>query len=106
MGNTFEAPVFDTIDLNKDTKMSVMINPCSAHDSEPTDEWMDSIDEAVELDVPVKSLTPTFADVQLLEATENSEGESINANLDNLPQEANDFDFDFSEEEDDDSSFF
>ncbi len=70
------------------------------------DEWMDSIDEAVELDVPVKSLTPTFADVQLLEATENSEGESINANLDNLPQEANDFDFDFSEEEDDDSSFF
>jgi hypothetical protein len=105
-GNTFEAPVFDTIDLNKDTKMSVMINPCSAHDSEPTDEWMDSIDEAVELDVPVKSLTPTFADVQLLEATENSEGESINANLDNLPQEANDFDFDFSEEEDDDSSFF
>jgi hypothetical protein len=106
MGNTFETPIFDTIDLNKDTKMSVMISPCAAHDSEPTDEWMDSIDEAVELDAPVKSLTPTFADIQLLEATENSEGEPINANLDSLPQEANDFDFDFSDEDDDDPSFF
>mgnify|MGYP000002578318 CR=1 FL=1 len=65
-----------------------------------------SIDEAVELDAPVKSLTPTFADIQLLEATENSEGEPINANLDSLPQEANDFDFDFSDEDDDDPSFF
>ena len=43
MGNTFEAPVFDTIDLNKDTKMTVVLFPCAAHDAES--EFMDGVDE-------------------------------------------------------------
>ena len=48
MGNTFEAPiVIDSIDLNSDTKMAVIISPCAAHDLE-ADKFMDAIDETVE----------------------------------------------------------
>jgi hypothetical protein len=47
-GNTFEAPVvIDIIDLNKDTKMSVMVSPCAAHDLE-ADKFMDAHDETTE----------------------------------------------------------
>ena len=42
MGNTFEAPVIDVVDLNKDTKLSVVVientSPCAAHDLEPGDD--------------------------------------------------------------------
>jgi hypothetical protein len=47
MGNTFQTPLIDVVDLNKDTKMSVMISPCAAHDLE-ADEFMDTPDETVE----------------------------------------------------------
>ena len=88
MGNTFEAPVFDTIDLNKDTKMSVIVSPCAAHDSES--EFMDGVDESIE--PVVVSLEPTPEDHLVFE-TQQIETED-------------DFAFDFSDEEDDDSAFF
>jgi hypothetical protein len=88
MGNTFEAPVFDTIDLNKDTKMSVIVSPCAAHDAES--EFMDGIDESIE--PVVVSLEPTPEDHLVFE-TQQLETED-------------DFAFDFSDEDDDDNSFF
>lgn len=88
MGNTFETPVFDTIDLNKDTKMSVMVSPCAAHDAES--EFMDGIDESIE--PVVVSLEPTPEDHLVFE-TQQIETED-------------DFAFDFSDEDDDDNSFF
>jgi transcription antitermination factor NusG len=88
MGNTFEAPVFDVIDLNKDTKMSVVVSPCAAHDAES--EFMDGIDESIEPEVV--SLEPTPEDHLVFE-TQQIETED-------------DFAFDFSDEDDDDSAFF
>jgi hypothetical protein len=88
MGNTFEAPVFDTIDLNKDTKMSVMVSPCAAHDAES--DFMDGIDESIE--PVVVSLEPTPEDHLVFE-TQQIETED-------------DFAFDFSDEEDDNETFF
>jgi hypothetical protein len=88
MGNTFEAPVFDTIDLNKDTKMSVMVSPCAAHDAES--EFMDGIDESIE--PVVISLEPTPEDHLVFEAQQK--------------ETEDDFAFDFSDEDDDDSAFF
>ena len=118
MGNTFEAPVFDTIDLNKDTKMSVIVSPCAAHDSEPGDEdWMDGVDESIEPDTleltvedKVVSMQPTPADLEMFEATENSEGVAIVADLDNLvekqPSLDDDFIFNIEDDEDEDASDF
>lgn len=88
MGNTFEAPVFDTIDLNKDTKMSVMVSPCAAHDAES--EFMDGIDESIE---PVVVLLEPTPEDHLVFETQQLETED-------------DFAFDFSDEDDDDNSFF
>ena len=88
MGNTFEAPVFDTIELNRDTKMAVMISPCAAHDLED-DSFMDAIDETVE---EVISLEPTPEDYEQFEK-EQQETED-------------DFAFNFSDDEDDDAAFF
>jgi hypothetical protein len=48
VGNTFEAPiVIDSIELNRETKMSVILSPCAAHDLE-ADKFMDAADETVE----------------------------------------------------------
>ena len=48
MGNTFEAPiVIDSIELNRETSMAVIISPCAAHDLE-ADKLMDAVDETVE----------------------------------------------------------
>jgi hypothetical protein len=48
MGNTFEAPiVIDSIELNRETKMAVILSPCAAHDLE-ADKFMDAVDETVE----------------------------------------------------------
>lgn len=47
MGNTFQAPLIDIVELNRDTNMSVIIAPCAAHDLE-ADEFMDAVDETVE----------------------------------------------------------
>jgi hypothetical protein len=88
MGNTFETPVFDTIDLNKDTKMTVVLFPCAAHDAES--EFMDGIDESIEPEVV--SLEPTPEDHLVFE-TQQIETED-------------DFAFDFSDEEDDDENSF
>jgi hypothetical protein len=88
MGNTFEAPVFDTIDLNKDTKMSVIVSPCAAHDAES--EFMDGIDESIEPEVV--SLEPTPEDHLLFETQE--------------VETEDDFAFDFSDEDDDEEAFF
>jgi hypothetical protein len=88
MGNTFEAPVFDTIDLNKDTKMSVIVSPCAAHDAES--EFMDGIDESIE--PVIVSLEPTPEDHLVFE-TQQLETED-------------DFAFDFSDEDDDEEAFF
>ena len=88
MGNTFEAPVFDTIDLNKDTKMSVIVSPCAAHDAES--EFMDGIDESIEPEVV--SLEPTPEDHLVFETQQI--------------EESDDFAFDFSDDDDDESSSF
>ena len=89
MGKTFEAPVlFDTIELNKETKMAVVISPCAAHDLE-VDDFMDTPDETVE---EVISLEPTPEDHEQFEK-EQLETED-------------DFAFDFSDDEDDDEAFF
>lgn len=88
-GNTFEAPiVIDSIELNRDTRMSVIISPCAAHDLE-ADLFMDAPDETVE---EVVSLEPTPEDHEQFEK-EQLETED-------------DFAFDFSDDEDDDEAFF
>jgi hypothetical protein len=88
MGNTFETPVFDTIELNRETKMAVTISPCAAHDLE-ADAFMDAPDETEE---EVLSLEPTPEDHEQFEK-EQLETED-------------DFVFDFSDDEDDDAAFF
>jgi hypothetical protein len=88
MGNTFETPVFDVIDLNKDTKMSVMVSPCAAHDAES--EFMDGIDESIEPEVV--SLEPAPEDHLVFETQQI--------------EESDDFAFDFSDDDDDESSSF
>lgn len=86
MGNTFEAPVLiDTIDLNRETKMSVILTASELQD----DSFMDAIDETVE---EVISLEPTPEDHEQFEK-EQLETED-------------DFAFDFSDDEDDDAAFF
>jgi len=88
MGNTFETPVFDVIDLNKDTKMSVVLFPCAAHDAES--EFMDGVDESIEPEVV--SLEPTPEDHLVFE-TQQIKTED-------------DFTFDFSDEDEDDNEAF
>jgi hypothetical protein len=89
MGNTFETPVvIDSIELNRETKMSVIISPCAAHDLE-ADEFMDAPDETIE---EVQSLEPTPEDHLVFE-TQQVETED-------------DFAFNFSDDEDDDAAAF
>ena len=114
VGNTFEAPVIDVVDLNRDTKMSVVL----FNDSEPGNEdWMDGVDESIEPDTleltvedVVVSMQPTPADLEMFEATENSEGVAIVADLDNLvekqPSLDDDFIFNIEDDEDEDASDF
>ena len=80
MGNTFEAPVlFDTVELNRETKMAVVISPCAAHDLED-DSFMDAVDETVE--------EPSVT-------IQTEENEDVFASEDN-------FDFDFSDDSEED----
>ena len=89
VGNTFEAPiVIDSIELNRETQMSVILSPCAAHDLED-DSYMDAPDETVE---EVVSLEPTPED-------------HIQFEKEQLETE-DDFAFDFSDDEDDDAAFF
>lgn len=86
MGNTFEAPVlFDTIELNKETKMSVILTPSELED----DSFMDAIDETVE---EVVSLEPTPEDHEQFEKEQLETEEE--------------FAFNFSVDEDDDEDSF
>lgn len=123
MGNTFEAPiVIDSIDLNSETKMAVIISPCAAHDNEPgDDEFMDAPDETTEEfqiddnqewtgeNAHSASLEPTPADIIMLEATESEIGNPIVADLNDLgssqKEDLSDFIFDIEDDEDD-SPFF
>jgi hypothetical protein len=89
MGNTFEAPiVIDSIELNRETSMAVIISPCAAHDLE-ADKFMDAPDETAE---EVLSLEPTPED------HEQFEQEQLRTE--------DDFAFNFSDDEDDDEAFF
>ena len=89
MGNTFEAPiVIDSIELNRETKMAVVISPCAAHDLE-NDSYMDAPDETVE---EVISLEPTPEDHEQFEKEQLETEEE--------------FAFDFSVDEDDDEDSF
>jgi hypothetical protein len=89
MGNTFETPVvIDSIELNRETKMSVIISPCAAHDLE-ADEFMDAPDETIE---EVPSLEPTPEDHLVFEAQQ--------------VETEDDFAFNFSDDEDDDAAAF
>jgi hypothetical protein len=100
MGNTFEAPLFDVIDLNKDTKMSVIISPCAAHDSESGDEdWMDGIDESIEPDTSTLTVKDTVVSMQ------PTPEDYIQFEKEQLETE-DDFAFDFSDEDDDEEAFF
>lgn len=86
MGNTFEAPVLiDTIDLNRETKMSVILTASELQD----DSFMDAVDEIVE---EVISLEPTPEDHEQFEKEQLETEEE--------------FAFDFSVDEDDDEDSF
>jgi len=113
-GNTFEAPIIDAINLNRETYMSVVIT--SNNESNDAD-WMDGVDESIEPDTleltvenTVVSMQPTPADLEMFEATENSEGVEIVADLDNLvekqPSLDDDFMFNIEDDEDEDASDF
>ena len=103
MGNTFEAPVlFDTVELNKETKMAVIISPCAAHDNEPgDDEFMDSPDETIE-DFEI--------DDEQEWTGENAHSASLEPTLEDHTQfekeMEDDFAFNFSDDEDNDEAFF
>jgi hypothetical protein len=114
VGNTFEAPIIDVVELNRETQMSVIVTSTD----EPGDEdWMDGVDESIEPDTleltvedKVVSMQPTPADLEMFEATENSEGVAIVADLDNLvekqPSLDDDFIFNIEDDEDEDASDF
>jgi hypothetical protein len=114
VGNTFEAPIIDVVELNRETQMSVIVTSTD----EPGDEdWMDGVDESIEPDTleltvedKVVSMQPTPADLEMFEATENSEGVAIVADLDNLvekqPSLDDDFMFNIEDDEDEDASDF
>jgi hypothetical protein len=64
VGNKFEAPVIDVVNLNKDTQMSVVVLPFTTHEAE-SDAFMDAIDESI--DPCVHSLEPTPEDHEQFE---------------------------------------
>jgi hypothetical protein len=91
IGNTFEAPIIDVVNLNKETLMSVVVTSSNESD----EDWMDGVDESIEPEVVeniVFSLQPTPED-------------HIQFEKEQLETEDN-FAFDFSDDEDDDAAFF
>lgn len=64
VGNKFEAPVIDIVNLNKETQMSVVVLPFTTHEAE-SDAFMDAIDESI--DPCVHSLEPTPEDHEQFE---------------------------------------
>jgi hypothetical protein len=96
VGNTFEAPIIDVVELNRETQMSVIVTSTD----EPGDEdWMDGVDESIEPDTSVLTVEDTVVSLQ------PTPEDHIQFEKEQLETE-DDFAFDFSDEEDDDSAFF
>jgi hypothetical protein len=98
-GNTFEAPV---------------VPPCAGHDAETVKDLEDEILSTEvknffeEVEPEVVSMAMTHADFEMMEAIDASEGTPIEANLDKVPTDTEDFELDFTsneDDEDDDISF-
>jgi hypothetical protein len=91
-GNTFEVPV---------------VPPCVGHDAETEKDLEEEILATEvesffeETDPKVSSISMSPADFEMMEAIEHSEGKPIQANLDNLPTDSDDFEVDFALDDDD-----
>jgi hypothetical protein len=96
VGNTFEAPIIDVVELNRETQMSVIVTSTN----EPGDEdWMDGVDESIEPD----SNELTVEDVVI--SLQPTPEDYIQFEKEQLETE-DDFAFDFSDEDDDEEAFF
>jgi len=98
-GNTFEAPV---------------VPPCAGHDAETEKDLEEEIlateveNFFEEVNPNVSSISMSPADFEMMEAVEHSEGTPIQANLDKLPTDSDNFEVDFAlddDEEDDGLAF-
>jgi hypothetical protein len=97
-GNTFEAPV---------------VPPCAGHDAEAVKDLEDEILSTEvenffeEVNPDMSSIAMAPADFEMMEAIEESEGTPIEANLDKVPTDTDDFELNFSsdDDEDDDIAF-
>lgn len=98
IGNTFEAPV---------------VPPCAGHDAETVKDLEDEILSTEvenffeEVNPDMSSIAMAPADFEMMEAIEESEGTPIEANLDKVPTDTDDFELNFSsdDDEDDDIAF-
>jgi hypothetical protein len=98
VGNTFEAPV---------------VPPCAGHDAETVKDLEDEILSTEvenffeEVNPDMSSIAMAPADFEMMEAIEESEGTPIEANLDKVPTDTDDFELNFSsdDDEDDDIAF-
>jgi hypothetical protein len=96
VGNTFEAPIIDVVELNRETQMSVIVTSTD----EPGDEdWMDGVDESIEPD----SNELTVEDVVI--SLQPTPEDYIQFEKEQLETE-DDFAFNFSDEDDDEEAFF
>jgi hypothetical protein len=90
-GNTFEAPV---------------VPPCAGHDAETEKDLEEEIlateveNFFEEVNPNVSSISMSPADFEMMEAIEHSEGTPIQANLDNLPTDSDNFEVDFASDDD------
>jgi hypothetical protein len=90
-GNTFEAPV---------------VPPCAGHDAETEKDLEEEILSTEvenffeEVNPNVSSISMSPADFEMMEAIEHSEGTPIQANLDNLPTDSDNFEVDFASDDD------
>jgi hypothetical protein len=96
VGNTFEAPIIDVVELNRETQMSVIVTSTN----EPGDEdWMDGVDESIEPDSNELTVEDTVVSLQ------PTPEDYIQFEKEQLETE-DDFAFDFSDEDDDEEAFF
>jgi hypothetical protein len=96
VGNTFEAPIIDVVELNRETQMSVIVTSTD----EPGDEdWMDGVDESIEPDTSVLTVEDTVVSLQ------PTPEDHIQFEKEQLETE-DDFAFDFSDEDDDTEEAF
>ena len=96
VGNTFEAPIIDVVELNRETQMSVIVTSTN----EPGDEdWMDGVDESIEPDSNELTVEDTVVSLQ------PTPEDYIQFEKEQLETE-DDFAFDFSDEDDDTEEAF